>query len=647
MRFSLKVKIVGALVILIVLLIGITVGISIRSFNRYSVSRAEEAMKETLGSFHVDLYNRKESVGDLAYIFARGQDLSEGMVFGNIKAVADYLHPLTGEGGFNVTVVDRSRVAVFKPHDLGRQGEEVEENDYLMEAWSRGGLVGYALENGLPVVQAIKPILRDGIFAGHLLISAAMDDTFMEEKRGVLGEGSSVYLFVNGELAAKALTEGESEVEAFALPADLYERLRAAGEPEVILEARHIVGYLPLKDTFGEVISVAVVRRCREAALLAAANMRNNLLGVGAVILLISVAVGVKASGVVIKPVYALNSVMQAFGSGDLTARIGDKLLYDDEIGDVGRTLNRELENQRQSMLAIKENADQLAGASQQIAASSQQIAAGNQQQANEVQSIVAMVGENAQAIEEVAKVAETAAGTAEKAVEIAGKGNKAAEDAISSMRDIQSKVEELGMSSRRIGEIVKVINDIADQTALLSLNAAIEAARAGEHGRGFAVVADEVRKLAERSGSATKDIEKLVEQIRGDTEETVAGVNEGAAVVQKAGDALAEIMESNKEVMSRIRSIFDSTAVMTGVGEKVAGAVESISAVVEETAAGAEETAAGAEELSAMADRLSGLTERFKLVEGSDQKEEVSAEGTGADSKAVSGESEGKTVGV
>ncbi|MCL6097096.1 MAG: methyl-accepting chemotaxis protein, partial [Bacteroidetes bacterium] len=178
--------------------------------------------------------------------------------------------------------------------------------------------------------------------------------------------------------------------------------------------------------------------------------------------------------------------------------------------------------------------------------------------------------------------------------------------------------------SSNEIGEIVQVIDDIADQTNLLALNAAIEAARAGEQGRGFAVVADEVRKLAERTTKATKEIATMIRQIQKDTEGAVVSMNEGTTEVEKgkvladkAGHALKQIISGAEEVVDISTQVAAASEEQSSAAEQISRNIESISSVTNQSASGVQQIARAAEDLNRMTVNLQDLIARFKLAEG------------------------------
>lgn len=359
----------------------------------------------------------------------------------------------------------------------------------------------------------------------------------------------------------------------------------------------------------------------------------------------------------ILRPLRDLGSVMIEAGKGDMTVRA--QKLEDDEIGILVTECNALIESLGGLAKQVRSSAETVAAAASELSASSeeinssaveisssvQQIAHGAELQSRRVDDTSRVMAEISGTSEEVAYRAVEAAEASMKAADIARRGEEATEHAILKIAEVQQaietlagSVEVLGKRSEQIGGIVDIITSIADQTNLLSLNAAIEAARAGESGRGFSVVAEEVRKLAEGSGNAAERIGELIKEVQAETVKAVRymeiGTREvevGAEVVSKSGDALRMINEAVAHMASLAESIVQAAKAQASRTSQVDRAMHEIAAVVEENAASAEETAAAAQQqtacmeeitasaqdLSDMAQRLEDVVHRFRVDEG------------------------------
>lgn len=281
------------------------------------------------------------------------------------------------------------------------------------------------------------------------------------------------------------------------------------------------------------------------------------------------------------------------------------------------------------------ESVSQTARSAEQMERAIHGVATGAQEQSSAVANANNITNQISSAIQHVSENAQTSAIAAAKAAETAREGAKTIEETISGMQTIKdkvglsaTKVREMGERSDQIGAIVEAINDIASQTNLLALNAAIEAARAGEHGKGFAVVADEVRKLAERSSVATKEIGVLIKEIQQTVADAVIAMNEGTVEVENgvnraelSGKALVGILSAAELVNRQVDDIATSAQHISKSSNDLVNSMNTVSSVVEENTASTEEMSASSSEVTAAIDVIASVSE-----ENSAAIEEVSA---------------------
>ena len=310
---------------------------------------------------------------------------------------------------------------------------------------------------------------------------------------------------------------------------------------------------------------------------------------------------------------------------GDLTTQA---TVTEDFTGAIADSINFAIDQMRGLVSAINETAVQVSAAAQETQATAMHLAEASEHQAQEIAGASAAINEMAVSIDQVSANAAESSAVAERSVAIANKGAEVVQNTINGMDTIREQIQEtskrikrLGESSQEIGDIVSLINDIADQTNILSLNAAIQASMAGEAGRGFAVVADEVQRLAERSAAATKQIESLVKAIQSDTNEAVISMEQttsevvtGARLAQDAGVALEEIETVSKNLADLIQNISNAARQQASSAGHISNTMNVIQEITSQTSSGTTATAKSIGNLAELANHLRESVAGFKL---------------------------------
>ncbi len=318
---------------------------------------------------------------------------------------------------------------------------------------------------------------------------------------------------------------------------------------------------------------------------------------------------------------------MGSLADGDLTV---NATVSEDITGAIADSVNFAIEALRSLVKTINDASVGVTSAAQEAQATAMHLAEASEHQATQITNASAAINEIAVSIDEVSKNSLESADVAQRSVLIAHNGAEVVRDTIKGMNNIRSQIQDtskrikrLGESSQEIGNIVELINDIAEQTNILALNAAIQAASSGESGRGFAVVADEVQQLAERASSATRQIEGIVKTIQTDTNEAVKSMEQtttevvgGARKAEDAGEALTEIETVSNDLAELIQNISEAARQQSVAATNISGTMNVIQEITTQTSAGTQQTAESIGNLVELATELRKSVEDFKLPE-------------------------------
>ena len=328
-------------------------------------------------------------------------------------------------------------------------------------------------------------------------------------------------------------------------------------------------------------------------------SYRTGLISIVALALALAVLISVMLTRSITSPLKHALELAESVSRGDLTSQLSVR--SSDEVGQMMQALEKMNAGLRTIVTDVRQGTDAIASASTQIASGNQELSHRTEQQSRSLQDTVASMEALTATVHQNASNAGQANQLAMSASAIVVKGNTVVAKVVTTMASIND-------SSKKIVDIISVIDGIAFQTNILALNAAVEAARAGEQGRGFAVVASEVRNLAQRSASAAKEIKALI----GDS---VQKVDTGTTLVNEAGATMDEILASVKRVTDIMVEIMDATTKQSTGIEQVNVAVGQIDQATQQNAALVEEASAAAVELQQQAAHLAQSVALFKLM--------------------------------
>ena len=382
----------------------------------------------------------------------------------------------------------------------------------------------------------------------------------------------------------------------------------------------------------------------------AIAELRNHIAMYMAILLAFASVTCFLVVARFMQPLKALTQAAERITEGHLDEQI--RIESDDEIGQLGRAFNKmtqvivknlqgEIEKSNRMVVSVKEAIQQLSTSANELMAISAQQASGATEQAAAVQQATTTSEEIAATAKQVSEHAGRVEGIAANAAASSGSGQQTVTDAVDGMAHLKGQVQsiaeamlQLGENSQKIGGIIDIIDEISDQTNLLSLNAAIEAAGAGEAGKRFSIVANEVRRLADRTAEATNQVKALIVQIQQATNSTIMLTEEGTKGVDAASElvgnisaVLAQVTEAVNETTTAASEIKLMTQQQTTASEQMAETIAEVRDVANQVATSSQETTESISELTSLAERLQDLVEEDLLAQAKGQVKRGSQE--------------------
>jgi len=629
---TLLVKITGMVILTVLVVSGAIAGVAYYFLSNNLNRQAKEEAAIASRVVEASLSALKEKTMMIASLIANNPSVSSAVKEGKVDFLQNFTSEIVkSQEGMIVTIVNKEGNVIARGHS-DKTGDSVMNQINVKRALS--GEASTGIEEGSVVKLSLRsghPVKIDGEIVGSIItgVNLSSDTTFVDKMKKELGVECTIF-HNDMRVSTTILKEGQRAIGTKMDNPQVIETVLKNGQifhnENKIMDRMYDTVYWALKGADGKIAGMFFIGKDRTAIDKTYVRILLSLLACVAFIGGCMIVVGIIMSRSIVAPVKKTLAVMEEVSKGNLTMRIDAS--SNDEIGEMAKHFNTFVETLHTALKKVSESSSKVSSEANLLESAAEQMASGIEEASLQVNSVATASEEMSTTSSEIAQNCVMVARGSENANSSAMSGAGIVQETIVVMNHINERVKEsasiitkLGSRSEQIDQVIGLINDIADQTNLLALNAAIEAARAGEHGRGFAVVADEVRKLAERTTEATREIGSTIQAMQVETKNAVLSMEEGVVEVEKgtseaakSEDALKDILSQVGTVTSEINQIAVAVEQQTATTNEISGSIQQFSSLMHDMSKRIQDNVNAASHLATLSKDLEKLVGQFEV---------------------------------